>query len=253
MDIYYPVADTALLRPLVILAHGGSFMHGDRKSDRLPELCVDLAKRGYVAVSIEYRLTHLIGMSNKAAAYRNILNSVADGRACIQWFLNDAAKGNAWHIDTTKIFVGGVSAGAILSEQLGFLDKRVEGNNALFRAVKRYLPDSTFHAAKLVRGIISLAGAVLDTSIINHNAPGILHIHGDEDRVVPYGYKRALYGVAPFKLAGLGACRSIYIRNKLPFYEYVFKGEGHTTWFDRDKDFMLMESQIVGFLSKEIR
>ncbi len=44
MDVYQPVGDTAQQRPLIILAHGGSFMHGNRKSDCIPALCREPCK-----------------------------------------------------------------------------------------------------------------------------------------------------------------------------------------------------------------
>src|SRR6185436_13435368 len=41
MDVYQPVGDTSNSRPLVILAHGGSFIGGDRKADAtVDSLCI---------------------------------------------------------------------------------------------------------------------------------------------------------------------------------------------------------------------
>jgi len=96
MDVYQPVGDTASLRPLIILAHGGSFMHGTRHSERIPVICRELAMRGYVAVSIDYRLTGLLNMAAKRSAYREIIKAVADGRNSVRWFILDAAKGNTY-------------------------------------------------------------------------------------------------------------------------------------------------------------
>ena len=42
--------------PAVILVHGGGFVSGDRNNVTLIELCEKLADRGYVCVSIDYRL-----------------------------------------------------------------------------------------------------------------------------------------------------------------------------------------------------
>ncbi len=253
MDIYQPVGDTAGKRPLVILAHGGSFMHGNRRSDRQVAICTQLARHGYVAVSIEYRLTGLPGMSTRVAAYRNIIKAVADGRSSINWFVRDAALRNTWRIDTARIFFGGSSAGAILAEQLGFITCDTIGSKALCKAIHKYLPDSTALPAGRLKGIISLAGAVLDTTIIQQGAPALLHIHGDADRIVPYGYKRAVNGIAPFKMAGLETCRSIYARQQLHFTEYVFKKGGHTPWDRDDAMFAVVMEQLLNFLSSETR
>ena len=57
MDLYQPVGDTARLRPLVILAHGGAFLRGDKRCEKMPVFCRELAMRGFVVASIDYRLT----------------------------------------------------------------------------------------------------------------------------------------------------------------------------------------------------
>lgn len=252
MDIYQPVGDTATLRPLVILAHGGSFMHGNRYSERMPALCRSLAQRGYVAVSIEYRLTNLLGMASKPGAYKNILKSVADGRAAVNWFLNNEAHGNIYRIDKSKVFVGGSSAGAILAEQLGFIDSTRRCTGVLYKAACRYLPDSTALPPHSIKGILSLAGAVLDTNLINHHEPALLHIHGDADHIVQYGYKRAVKGWAPFKMAGLGGSRQRYISQQLQYTEHVIKNGGHTPWDDDDAAYHTLLQQVVDFLSKQV-
>ena len=49
MDIYQPVGDYQATRPLVLLAHEGTFISGDRTSDpTVVRLCQDLAHKGYV-------------------------------------------------------------------------------------------------------------------------------------------------------------------------------------------------------------
>lgn len=252
MDIYQPLGDTAMLRPLVILAHGGSFMHGNRYSERMPALCRSLAQRGYVTVSIEYRLTTLLGMASKPSAYKNILKSVADGRAAVNWFLNNEAHGNTYRIDKSRVFVGGSSAGAILAEQLGFMDSTTESTGALYKAACRYLPDSTALPPHTIKGILSLAGAVLDTNLISRTEPALLHIHGDADHIVQYGYRRAVKGWAPFKMAGLGGSRQRYISQQLQYTEHVIKNGGHTPWDEDDAAYHTLLQQVVDFLSKQV-
>ena len=59
MDIYTPYGDNCTNRPLIILAHGGSFIGGSKSNPTMVDLCETFAKRGYVAASINYRLaTH---------------------------------------------------------------------------------------------------------------------------------------------------------------------------------------------------
>ena len=253
MDIYQPLGDTARRRPLIILAHGGSFMHGNRKSDCLPAMCRDLAQRGFVVASIEYRLTNLLGMASKHNAYASIIKAVSDGRNSVRWFINDAAHGNTFGINPDNIFFGGSSAGAILAEHLAYLDGVSKCSPALGKAAKTCLADTDALPPNAIRGCISLAGAVLDTNLICTGGPALLHIQGDADHVVPFLYKRPINGLAPFRLAGLGACRGRYQSQHLHFTEYVFVNGGHTPW-DRDPAALkIVVEQIVGFVGREIK
>jgi acetyl esterase/lipase len=253
MDVYQPAGDTASLRPLVILAHGGSFMHGTRHSERVPVICRELAMRGYVAVSIDYRLTGLLSMASKHSAYKEIIKAVADGRNSVRWFILNAAKGNTYRIDTRKIFFGGTSAGAILAEQLAYIDSANECSGVLRQVVNKYLPDSAALPPHAIRGFISLAGAVLDTNLIGIGQPAILHIQGDADYVVPYGYKRPMKGLAPFFLAGLGASRPRYVSQRLDFSEYVFQNGGHTPWDHDSNALKIVIEQMLDFLNREMK
>lgn len=56
LDLYTPKNDTMKHRPLVVIIHGGSFMLGDRDDPFCTTTAVYLAKRGFAAVSIKYRL-----------------------------------------------------------------------------------------------------------------------------------------------------------------------------------------------------
>jgi predicted esterase len=253
MDVYQPIGDTATRRPLVILAHGGSFMHGNRHEESVPLICRELAKRGFVAVSIDYRLTNLLGMASKRSAYRSMMKAVADGRNSVRWFTSDAVRDNTYRIDPRRIFFGGTSAGAILAEQLAYIDSAAECSPVLCKAVTKYLPDTGALPPHAIRGFISLAGAVLDTNLIGPGEPPLLHIQGDADNVVPYMYKRPIYGIASFKLAGLGASRPRYISQRLDFSEYVLIKKGHTPWNDDSKALKIVIEQVIDFLDKEMK
>ena len=56
MDIYEPAGDTLSNRPIIVFAHTGSFFSGHNELDDVVALATSAAKRGYVAVSINYRL-----------------------------------------------------------------------------------------------------------------------------------------------------------------------------------------------------
>src|SRR5262245_55691064 len=56
MDVYEPSGDTVAMRPLLIFAHGGSFISGTRNDLDVTTLCTRFAKMGYVCATIDYRL-----------------------------------------------------------------------------------------------------------------------------------------------------------------------------------------------------
>ena len=56
MDIYTPTGDVCNNRPLLIFAHGGTFIFGTKTNPTMVELCETFARKGYVTASINYRL-----------------------------------------------------------------------------------------------------------------------------------------------------------------------------------------------------
>lgn len=56
VDIYQAEGDTATNRPLIVFAHGGVYVAGNKDNPAMISLCEAFAKRGYVTASIQYRL-----------------------------------------------------------------------------------------------------------------------------------------------------------------------------------------------------
>src|SRR6187549_538100 len=61
-DLYFPIGDTCTLRPLAVVLHTGTFLPrglfaptGDKDDYANQQICTRLAKRGYVAASVQYR------------------------------------------------------------------------------------------------------------------------------------------------------------------------------------------------------
>ena len=102
MDVYAAIGDKKL--PLIVYAHGGYYV-GDDKRD-FAYYCQTLASRGYAVANINYQLA-------------------PEGRYPTQMLqVNEAigfllAHAEDYRIDTQKIFIGGDSAGAHLSSQMG--------------------------------------------------------------------------------------------------------------------------------------
>lgn len=91
-------------RPAVVCIHGGGFRAGDRK--RWDGLCQKLAERGYVAVTVTYRL----------APKHQFPAAVNDVKAAVRWLRANAEK---YQIDPDRIAALGDSAGGHLAQFLG--------------------------------------------------------------------------------------------------------------------------------------
>lgn len=123
MDIYEPEGDNISSRPVVILAHGGSFILGD-KSNMQP-WCERLAKKGYIAVSIQYRLFPFIilGIPDSTKIFDTAIKATGDMKAAVRFFREDAATNNLYRADAAHIFIGGYSAGAVAAMHTAYLDE----------------------------------------------------------------------------------------------------------------------------------
>ena len=115
MDIYQPSNDTTTNRPLLIFAHGGTFVAGNKNNPTMVSLCEAFAKRGYVTASIQYRLTSALNLLLPNAYdifSQTVLNAVSDMKAAVRFFRKDFFEnGNTYGINPNQIFVGGNSAG----------------------------------------------------------------------------------------------------------------------------------------------
>lgn len=178
VDVYEPKGDTALLRPLVIFAHGGGFVQGD-KAD-MAYVSEQFAKRGYVTASIQYRLLPMNKLSIPNAK-NHILKAVKDFKTAIGFFRTSSKK---FRIDPENIFIGGASAGAITALHVGLLDTgdQLPEDVARFAAIEGGIENVK------IKGVINYSGSILDNGWIDKTDPPIFSYHGTADDVVPIGY-----------------------------------------------------------------
>lgn len=108
LDIYKPKSPEGLL-PAVVLIHGGGWSEGDKAE--LAWLAKGLAEKGYVGVTINYRL--LKNGQNRFPA------QLIDVQQAVRWI---RANGKKYAIDTNRIGAIGVSAGGHLAAFLGVRD-----------------------------------------------------------------------------------------------------------------------------------
>jgi len=138
MDVYTPVGDIASDRNVVILLHTGTFLPpivnnqatGDKTDKAMVELCTRFAKKGYVAVSINYRLgwnpistDPEVRTSTLAQAF---YRAQQDARTAVRFLKKSAAEmGNPFGVGD-KFAVGGGGTGAYMALALAALDKDAE-------------------------------------------------------------------------------------------------------------------------------
>lgn len=217
-DVYQPKNDTASSRPVVVLAHGGGYIDLlDQKSPDIVELAIDLVKRGYVVMSLEYREESnplsLLSEENMVKAVGRSLIDIRDATCSIMD--TTINHGNPYKVDYSKVIVGGVSAGSVSFLQAIFLDSlswmspqyqqwilQVEPNS-------QALLDNRYCGANVI-GMINISGALLDTAWIKPNRiyPALLSQHGTADPIVPYNYDH------PFHLPMLPQLMGSYLIDK---------------------------------------
>lgn len=172
LDIYLPISDTAKNRTVYLFVHGGGFSSGARNGGVIPEFCKNIARRGYVTVSMSYRLTRKdkpsrFGCDCPAVEKLNTFRSaVEDIHDATSFLVKNREK---FGIDPEKIILSGGSAGA---------------EAVLNAAYQSWQPDGQ---SLRYAGVVSFAGAIPDTSVITTKTaiPSFL-FHGTCDNLVPY-------------------------------------------------------------------
>ena len=201
MDVYLPANDTTDSRPMVVLAFGGGFTDGSRQD--MAEFCRRFARKGYVAATIDYRLVdglQFLTIRDSSDAINFLIRAFQDVKASIRFLKHQASGENEFGIDPDRIFVGGVSAGAIAAAHAVYLDSTDEVS-AVYRqgmqANGGWAGDSNdlLDVDSEVRGVISWSGALNNANWIDPSDPPLLTVHDDGDVVVPYGSMRITVGL----------------------------------------------------------
>lgn len=241
MDIYLPDADSNLLRPAIVFAHGGGFFSGNKNHEDMVALCELYAKKGYVTVSIDYRKGfHIIGNVNMHAI-RAVYRGLQDGKTAIRFL---RANASTYGIDATKIYFTGSSAGAFIGLHSVYMDDlnekpseagELQYTNATFPFVHTAPDLGNFDIGENLSfkgepdALVSLWGALQSVSLINsEDNESVFLVHGHDDAVVPFN------SGPPFSIPLLNNVEgSNLIKNRLDNLgltnneTYFVEGEGH--------------------------
>jgi acetyl esterase/lipase len=174
LDMYEPAGDSVNARPAIVWVHGGSFQGGSKTSGELVEESNYFARKGYVNVSINYRVVP--GGCTGGADINRCVTAIAQAQQDAQTavrFLRE--KAGTYRIDPTRIAIGGTSAGAITALNVGYSPENPgPGDHQGFSSA--------------VRAAQSLSGAQLASSPINAGDAPALLFHGTADALVPYSW-----------------------------------------------------------------
>ena len=167
--------------PAIVWIHGGSFSAGDKTSPELVDEATTFAQKGYVNVSINYRLEP--GGCSAGGATASCLTrdpgGDQDGQTAVAWLRTHAS---TYGVDGTRIAVAGTSAGAITAAQVGYATSETP--------------------AAGVRAAVALSGAnIFEPDQRRRRAA--LFFHGTADPLVPYQW--AVNTVNAAHTAQLGA------------------------------------------------
>jgi len=194
LDLAIPDTGTDGPRPLFVHIHGGSFVEGSRWTQW------DVAERGWVAASIDYRLAgdeplpgprvkpffDAMGGKSSSAHNRSVVASVEDTLTALDYLLSRADELN---IDTDRIVLKGESAGAFIALTVAYCADKFENSGPTIAAV------------------IDFAGGISETfcgggTAIDPGEAAVFIAHGTEDKVVSYD-DRALSIVDGATAAGI--------------------------------------------------
>ncbi|RME92077.1 MAG: T9SS C-terminal target domain-containing protein [Bacteroidetes bacterium] len=175
-----PGVDPLAVRPAVVLMHGGSFRNGNRANWH--NACREFAKRGFVAITLSYR----VGWSGSVvsqlkASYR----ANQDVRAALRHIVHHAAQ---YGVDTNWIFLGGSSAGAINALNTVYVDQ-AEWNSVLPGLERELggLNTSTNELTDLydIKGVFNNWGSTLSQYMQPEEMRPMVSFHGELDTTVP--------------------------------------------------------------------
>ena len=219
MDIYEPnqSVDQVAQRPLFIYIHTGNFLpvaingsvSGTKTDSACVEVCRQMARRGYVAVSMDYR-TGWNPVSSDLNVRRGTLlvavyRALNDSRSCVRYFKKSYVNGNPFKIDSSRIVMYGQGSGGYVTSAYATLNKYSElatagkfgdGVTSLYIDTALYgqvngiggranMPNNWTYSDN-VSICINVGGALADTSWLEPGSKPIMAFHCVRDPFAPY-------------------------------------------------------------------
>ncbi len=265
MDIYTPDGDVETNRPVIIFAYGGSFVGGNRED--MAGYCQIYARKGYVTVSIDYRLYNLaLGIPDSLGMMDVVVKAVSDMKGAIRWLRKDAIDGgNTYNIDPNKIYVGGLSAGAITALHTAYITpntsdgilpdyiQTIIDNNGGIDGDTDLPGDSNIGYSSSTQAVVNMSGALHRANFLEAGGPPVVSAHGDQDGTVPYGFGSAVvFGIPIATLQGSSMVHARAVEQSVVTELYTVVGGGHTDFYWSSPHEENIETTILNFLHTNV-
>lgn len=204
MDVYLPDTPAERPFPVVIWIHGGGWVSGSKSAAREINICTTLAKNGYAAFSIDYRLGTEVSETDPGKVPLETVpwpQNLYDCKTAVRFIRKEAAR---FGIDPAKIAVSGGSAGGHLALMTGISENDAELNkgglytdqsNDISCIIDFYGPTVVTPGRRAVRfagktpeeteANIEAGSPILQ---VKKDSPPILVVHGDNDQTVPLSH-----------------------------------------------------------------
>lgn len=248
MDLYDVASDTLSERPVVMLAFGGSFVGGARGD--VEGLCRAYAEMGYLAISIDYRVGVFFPINERSTTLA-VMRGLHDMKAAIRFLYKDRQTDNLYRVDTNRIFIGGVSAGAITAIHTAYLDQQNEipsyfqpSDTAGLGGIEGNSGNPGYSSK--VAGVISYSGTIGDTNWIQPGDAPIVMFHDSVDNTVPLGTGiiNALGVNTGLTANGTGSMQYRFQNIGVDYDIRIFPGSGHVSYLNiNNTDTVLNQSK----------
>lgn len=235
LDLYVPEGAPGV-HPAAIFIHGGGFTGGARGHLALSAMAERFASRGWVCISVDYRLAGAHGTAPQPwMDYVNdqrlgdrqreqghaIYAASRDVKAAVRWL---TAHAEQYSIDTTRITALGGSAGAVLAVMLGATEPE-DYRDELTAEDDPTLSSTNLGAPSDVHSVVDFWGSGIAVELLDdvyglprydsNDAP-LLIIHGTRDQTVTFDKAIEL--------------EEAWTRTGVPFESHALIGKGHAAW-----------------------
>lgn len=184
LDLYYPsiTADPSAARPFIMFIHGGGFVSGSKDQAHIVYECTELAKRGYLVASMQYRLGS--GSDGVLEQVLRLYRADQDAQAAMRWIVHHASD---YHIETSWMFAGGISAGSVMSHDLVYnqqADWDIIFPLASVQLGSLHTSGNSYTDDFSVKGLYNNCGSIVGTAVESSEMIPTISFHKEYDYVV---------------------------------------------------------------------